>query len=171
MIQPLPHAANNSKQQCSANLFSQYTSQLLKNNLNNQFPRAERQSLDHLSLRSAAFRFGATTRIIERKRDARRNGLRPDVLIQTFTRKMSAYKTPIKNLYLTGILTHPGGGVFAASGHNTAQLVLSDKRTEYQLVSSICVQSEIFFPARVKQNQKEYPYLLYGFYQSVFNHS
>jgi phytoene dehydrogenase-like protein len=39
---------------------------------------------------------------------------------------MSAYKTPIKNLYLTGASTHPGGGVFAASGHNTAQVVLKD---------------------------------------------
>lgn len=36
------------------------------------------------------------------------------------------YKTPIKNLYLTGASTHPDGGVFAASGHNTAQVVLKD---------------------------------------------
>jgi phytoene dehydrogenase-like protein len=40
--------------------------------------------------------------------------------------EMSAYKTPIKNLYLTGASTHPGGGVFGASGHNTAQVVLKD---------------------------------------------
>ncbi len=40
--------------------------------------------------------------------------------------EMSQYKTPIKNLYLTGASTHPGGGVFAASGHNTAQVVLKD---------------------------------------------
>jgi len=40
--------------------------------------------------------------------------------------KMSAYKTPIKNLYLTGASTHLGGGVFGASGHNTAQIVLKD---------------------------------------------
>jgi phytoene desaturase len=40
--------------------------------------------------------------------------------------EMSAYRTPIKNLYLTGASTHPGGGVFAASGHNTAQVVLKD---------------------------------------------
>ncbi|MBS1795125.1 MAG: NAD(P)/FAD-dependent oxidoreductase [Acidobacteria bacterium] len=40
--------------------------------------------------------------------------------------EMSAYKTPIENLYLTGASTHPGGGVFAASGHNTAQVVLKD---------------------------------------------
>jgi phytoene dehydrogenase-like protein len=30
---------------------------------------------------------------------------------------MSQYKTPIKNHYLTGASTHPGGGVFAASEH------------------------------------------------------
>ncbi len=40
--------------------------------------------------------------------------------------EMPAYKTPIKNLYLTSASTHPGGGVFAASGHNTAQVVLKD---------------------------------------------
>ncbi|MEZ5428921.1 MAG: NAD(P)/FAD-dependent oxidoreductase [Pyrinomonadaceae bacterium] len=40
--------------------------------------------------------------------------------------EMSAYKTPFENLYLTGASTHPGGGVFAASGHNTAQVVLRD---------------------------------------------
>jgi phytoene desaturase len=42
--------------------------------------------------------------------------------------EMSAYKTPIKNLYLTGASTHPGGGVFAASGRNTAMVVLKDAR-------------------------------------------
>lgn len=40
--------------------------------------------------------------------------------------EMSQYKTPIKNLYLTGASTHPGGGVFAASGYNTAKVVLRD---------------------------------------------
>ena len=40
--------------------------------------------------------------------------------------EMSAYKTPFENLYLTGASTHPGGGVFAASGHNTAKVVLKD---------------------------------------------
>ena len=40
--------------------------------------------------------------------------------------EMSQYKTPIKNLYLTGASTHPGGGVFAASGYNTARVVLKD---------------------------------------------
>ena len=40
--------------------------------------------------------------------------------------EMSQYKTPIKNLYLTGASTHPGGGVFAASGYNAAKVVLRD---------------------------------------------
>ncbi len=42
----------------------------------------------------------------------------------------SAYRTPIKNLYLTGASTHPGG-VFAASGHNTAQVVLKDVKGKW----------------------------------------
>lgn len=40
--------------------------------------------------------------------------------------ELSTYRTPIKNLYLTGASTHPGGGVFAASGRNTAHVVLQD---------------------------------------------
>ena len=39
--------------------------------------------------------------------------------------EMSACKTPIKNLYLKGASTYPGG-VFAASGHSTAQVMLKD---------------------------------------------
>jgi phytoene dehydrogenase-like protein len=40
--------------------------------------------------------------------------------------ELAAYKTPLKGLYLTGASTHPGGGVFAASGYNTAKVVLGD---------------------------------------------
>lgn len=40
--------------------------------------------------------------------------------------ELSTYRTPIQNLYLTGASTHPGGGVFAASGRNTAQVILGD---------------------------------------------
>ncbi len=36
------------------------------------------------------------------------------------------YRTPVKNLYLTGSGTHPFGGINAISGHNTAQIVLED---------------------------------------------
>jgi phytoene dehydrogenase-like protein len=43
--------------------------------------------------------------------------------------ELSSYKVPgIPGLYLTGASTHPGGGVFAASGYNTAGVVLSDLR-------------------------------------------
>ena len=41
--------------------------------------------------------------------------------------ELSSYKVPsIGGLYLTGASTHPGGGVFAASGYNTAHVVLRD---------------------------------------------
>lgn len=42
--------------------------------------------------------------------------------------ELARYRTPIENLYLTGASTHPGGGVFAASGRNTAHVVLADVR-------------------------------------------
>jgi phytoene dehydrogenase-like protein len=43
--------------------------------------------------------------------------------------ELSAYKVPaLPGLYLTGASTHPGGGVFAASGYNTAQVILKEKR-------------------------------------------
>jgi phytoene dehydrogenase-like protein len=42
--------------------------------------------------------------------------------------ELSQYKTPIPGLYLTGASTHPGGGVFAASGYNTAQVILRERR-------------------------------------------
>ena len=41
--------------------------------------------------------------------------------------ELSNYKVPqIGGLYLTGASTHPGGGVFAAAGYNTAGVVLRD---------------------------------------------
>lgn len=44
------------------------------------------------------------------------------------TPELSAYTTPIDGLYLTGAGTHPGGGIFAASGYNAARVVLSKVR-------------------------------------------
>ena len=42
--------------------------------------------------------------------------------------ELAEYKVPgMPGLYLTGASTHPGGGVFAASGYNTAQVILSGK--------------------------------------------
>ncbi len=37
---------------------------------------------------------------------------------------MSGYRAPVKNLYLTGASTHPGGGIMGASGRNAAHVVL-----------------------------------------------
>lgn len=43
--------------------------------------------------------------------------------------ELSSYKIPaIKGLYLTGASTHPGGGVWGASGHNTAKLMLKERK-------------------------------------------
>ena len=41
--------------------------------------------------------------------------------------EISRYRMPIKGLYLTGASTHPGGGVFGASGRSTARALLSDE--------------------------------------------
>ena len=38
------------------------------------------------------------------------------------------YKTPIKNLYMCGSSTHPGGGVMGAPGANAAREILKDFR-------------------------------------------
>lgn len=44
------------------------------------------------------------------------------------TTELASYRTPIKGLYLTGASTHPGGGVWGASGHNTAKLMLRERK-------------------------------------------
>jgi beta-carotene ketolase (CrtO type) len=36
------------------------------------------------------------------------------------------YRTPIKDLYLSGSGVHPGGGLHGIPGYNTAQVVLGD---------------------------------------------
>jgi len=38
------------------------------------------------------------------------------------------YRTPIRNLYMCGSATHPGGGIMAAPGRNAAMRMLSDTR-------------------------------------------
>jgi phytoene dehydrogenase-like protein len=38
------------------------------------------------------------------------------------------YRTPVKNLYLCGSSTHPGGGVMGAPGANAAREILKDAR-------------------------------------------
>jgi phytoene dehydrogenase-like protein len=45
--------------------------------------------------------------------------------------ELSSYRVPsIGGLYLTGASTHPGGGVFAAPGYNTAHVMLADVRKQ-----------------------------------------
>lgn len=39
---------------------------------------------------------------------------------------MSNYRAPVKNLYLTGASTHPGGGIMGAAGRNAATVMLHD---------------------------------------------
>jgi phytoene dehydrogenase-like protein len=45
------------------------------------------------------------------------------------TPDLAAYRTPVGGLYLTGASTHPGGGVFGASGRSAARVVLDDLAT------------------------------------------
>jgi phytoene dehydrogenase-like protein len=42
--------------------------------------------------------------------------------------ELSGYRTPVDGLYLTGASTHPGGGVFGASGRSAARVMLTDRR-------------------------------------------
>ncbi|MDP8978821.1 MAG: NAD(P)/FAD-dependent oxidoreductase [Actinomycetota bacterium] len=42
------------------------------------------------------------------------------------TPELSGYRTPVRGLYLTGASTHPGGGVFGASGRSAARVALGD---------------------------------------------
>jgi len=39
---------------------------------------------------------------------------------------LAGYRTPLEGLYLTGASTHPGGGVFGASGRSAARTILAD---------------------------------------------
>lgn len=41
--------------------------------------------------------------------------------------ELAGYRTPVTGLYLTGASTHPGGGVFGASGRSAARVVLRDR--------------------------------------------
>jgi phytoene dehydrogenase-like protein len=42
------------------------------------------------------------------------------------TPSLSRYRTPVAGLYLTGASTHPGGGVFGASGYAAARVMLKE---------------------------------------------
>ncbi|MCI0398138.1 MAG: NAD(P)/FAD-dependent oxidoreductase [Chloroflexi bacterium] len=40
---------------------------------------------------------------------------------------LGQYRTPIKNMYITGASTHPGGGIWGQAGANAATVVLADR--------------------------------------------
>ncbi len=42
--------------------------------------------------------------------------------------ELAGYRTPVRGLFLTGASTHPGGGVFGASGRTAARVVMSRRR-------------------------------------------
>lgn len=42
--------------------------------------------------------------------------------------ELAGYRTPVRGLFLTGASTHPGGGVFGASGRTAARVVVADRR-------------------------------------------
>ena len=39
------------------------------------------------------------------------------------------YRTPIRNLYMCGSATHPGGGIMGAPGRNAAMRILKETRS------------------------------------------
>lgn len=45
----------------------------------------------------------------------------------------AGYRTPVKDLYMCGSGTHPGGGVMAVPGRNAAQVVLKDTKRSRRL--------------------------------------
>jgi phytoene desaturase len=51
--------------------------------------------------------------------------------------ELASYRTPVRGLYMTGASMHPGGGVFGASGYNTARVVLSDRRRGRRLWAGV----------------------------------
>jgi phytoene dehydrogenase-like protein len=53
--------------------------------------------------------------------------------------ELSSYRTPVRGLYMTGASMHPGGGVFGASGYNTARVVLNDGRRARRLWAGVGV--------------------------------
>ncbi len=42
--------------------------------------------------------------------------------------ELAGYRTPVRGLFLTGASTHPGGGVFGASGRTAARVAMANRR-------------------------------------------
>lgn len=69
--------------------------------------------------------------------------------------ELSEYRVPgIAGLYLTGASTHPGGGVFAASGYNTAHTVLRDRQPARQWVGWAAGAAAIGIAAWARSRKK-----------------
>jgi phytoene dehydrogenase-like protein len=86
---------------------------------------------------SVEHRYVQTPVELERERGLRRgNVMHLEMnLAQMFawrpTHELSGYRTPLDGLYLTGASTHPGGGVFGASGRSAARVLLADRRRRW----------------------------------------
>jgi phytoene dehydrogenase-like protein len=46
--------------------------------------------------------------------------------------ELAGYRTPVRGLFLTGASTHPGGGVFGASGRTAARVALASARRRWR---------------------------------------
>jgi phytoene dehydrogenase-like protein len=46
--------------------------------------------------------------------------------------ELAGYRTPVRGLFLTGASTHPGGGVFGASGRTAARVAMSSARRRWR---------------------------------------
>jgi phytoene dehydrogenase-like protein len=68
--------------------------------------------------------------------------------------ELASYRTPIRGLYLTGASTHPGGGVFGASGYNTARVVLGDRARGRRLWAGAGMGAAVAAGAWVMKNAK-----------------
>jgi phytoene desaturase len=71
--------------------------------------------------------------------------------------ELASYRTPIRGLYLTGASTHPGGGVFGASGSNTARVVLNDRARSWRLWAGAALAGAagLSWAARVKGKKNQ----------------
>jgi phytoene dehydrogenase-like protein len=71
--------------------------------------------------------------------------------------ELASYRTPIRGLYLTGASTHPGGGVFGASGYNTARVILGDRARTRKVWAgaSIAVAGGILLATRYRAETKK----------------
>jgi phytoene desaturase len=71
--------------------------------------------------------------------------------------ELAGYRTPISGLYLTGASTHPGGGVFGASGQNTARVVLADQKQRKTLWAGAALAGAAGLALAARQVSKRSP--------------